>query len=123
MIKLPIRYEGSLGSSTVETLVDVGVSFSCISSKLAETLEAPVKIKRAIDAHSASKEAVVKIRKRVTLDFYWNDVRMSDEFLVVPGLQEDIILGGTTLQKWRIKIDFAKDSIVVDPRVAKVTLK
>lgn len=122
MIKMPIKFEGSLGAAMVETLVDVGVTFSCISSKLADSLEVSTKMKRALEANSSSKDAIVKIKKKVVLDFYYNDVRMSDEFLVVPGLSEEVILGGTTLQKWRIKIDFGKDTIVVDPKATKISL-
>ena len=57
------------------------------------------------------------------VDFYINDVRLSDEFYVVPGLSEDAILGVNTFQKWRIKLDFEHDTVIVDPKVAKAMLK
>jgi hypothetical protein len=47
---------------------------------------------------------------------------LSDEFLVVPGLSEEAIIGATTMQKWRIKLDFGHDQLFVDPRVAKLQL-
>lgn len=58
----------------------------------------------------------------MTLDFYINDVLLSDEFLVVPGLSEEAIIGAATLQKWRIKLDFEHDKVFVDPKVAKLQL-
>ena len=59
---------------------------------------------------------------RVSLDFYMDDVLLSDEFLIVPGLSEDAIIGAATMQKWRIKLDFEHDKAVVDPKVAKMQL-
>ena len=40
------------------------------------------------------------------LDFEINDVRLSDEFMVVPYLSEEVIIGVTTMQKWRIKLHY-----------------
>jgi hypothetical protein len=43
--------------------------------------------------------------------------------MVVPGLSEEGIIGGNTLQKWRIKLDFEHDTVIVDPKVSKLILK
>jgi len=44
------------------------------------------------------------------------------EFLVVPNLSEDAIIGVATMQKWRMKLDFEHDRVVVDPRLARMRL-
>ena len=64
----------------------------------------------------------IEVTERVTLDFYLNDVLLSDEFLVVPGLSEEVIIGAATMQKWRIKLNFEYDTVEVDPKVAKMQL-
>lgn len=64
---------------------------------------------------TASDAHYIEIEYRVMLDFYINDVLLSDEFLVVPGLSEEAIIGATTMQKWRIKLDFEREELVVDP--------
>ncbi len=51
-----------------------------------------------------------------------DDVLLSDEFLVIPGLNEEAIIGAATIQKWRIKLDFEHDKAIVDPKVAKMQL-
>lgn len=56
-------------------------------------------------------------------DFYFEDIRLSDEFMVVPGLSEECIIGVNTMQKWRIKLDFEHDTVIIDPKVAKIMLK
>lgn len=62
------------------------------------------------------------MKYRVTLDFYINDVLLSDEFWVVPGLSEEAIIGAATMQKWRIKLNLKDDKIEVDLKVAKLQL-
>jgi hypothetical protein len=43
--------------------------------------------------------------------------------MVIPNISEDVILGVNTLQKWRIKLDFEHDTVIIDPKVAKAILK
>ena len=61
-------------------------------------------------------------RDQIAITFYVDDVQLSDEFLVIPGLSEEAIIGATTIQKWRIKLDFEHDKVIVDPKVAKLQL-
>lgn len=68
------------------------------------------------------RKSFIEIKERITLDFYINDILLSDEFLVVPALSEEAIIGSATLQKWRIKLDFEHDTVYVDPKVAKLQL-
>jgi hypothetical protein len=69
------------------------------------------------------RRVYLEIKYRVSLDFYIDDIRLSDEFYLVPTLSEEAILGVNTFQKWRIKLDFETDKVLVDPKVAKAMLK
>ncbi|MDF2188161.1 hypothetical protein [Paraflavitalea sp. CAU 1676] len=71
---------------------------------------------------NASEGHYIEVKEVVRLDFYVDDILLSDEFLVVPGLSEEIILGAATMQKWRIKLNFEDDRVEVDPKVAKMQL-
>jgi len=42
--------------------------------------------------------------------------------MVIPGLSDPVIIGAATLQKWRMKLDFENDEIIIDPRVTKLRL-
>lgn len=123
IIKLPLFFEGSLGEKTGYSLFDSGASFSCVRPDFIEDLEVPVKMRRPLEIATASEGTYLKITHAVRLDFYYNDIRLSDEFMVIPGLSEDVILGVNTLQKWRIKLDFEHDTVIIDPKVAKAILK
>ena len=43
-------------------------------------------------------------------------------FMLIPDLSEETIIGATTLQKWRLKLDFEHDEVIIDPRVTKLRL-
>lgn len=123
VIKLPILFVGSLGETRLYSLFDSGANLSCINPDFLDQLEIPVKLGRKRHVHTAAEGHFIEISERVSLDFYLEDVLLSDEFLVVPGLSEEAIIGAATMQKWRIKLDFEHDSVHVDPKVAKLQLK
>jgi hypothetical protein len=122
IIKHPLLYVGSKGEKTLYTLFDSGANLSCIHPNLIKDLETPVHLGRIRKLATASEGHYIEITERVTLEFYINDVLLSDEFLVVPGLSEEAIIGAATLQKWRIRLDFEHDQVIVDPKAGKLQL-
>jgi len=60
------------------------------------------------------------VKEAVSLDFHLNVYRFSDEFLVFENLSEEFIIGVITMQKWRFKLDFEHDEVIIDPRVTRL---
>lgn len=104
-------------------LFDSGATFSCINPVYVDEIGRPEKMRHPMEVATASQGTYLRIEERITPDFYMNDVRMSDEFMVVPNLSEEAIIGVTTMQKWRMKLDFENDTVIVDPKIAKAILK
>lgn len=123
VIKIPILYAGSKGEKRLYTLFDSGANLSCINPGYIRDLEVPVKLGIKRNIHTASEGHFIEVTEVIRLDFYLEDVLLSDEFLVVPGLSEEAIIGAATMQKWRLKLDFEHDTVHVDPKVAKLQLK
>jgi hypothetical protein len=123
IIKLPLLFEGSKGEKTLVALFDSGATFSCMSMASAEGLATLEKMRHPLEVATASLGIYLRIEYRISLDFYYNDIRLSDEFMVIPNLSEDVILGVNTFQKWRIKLDFEHDTVIIDPKVSKAILK
>lgn len=123
ILKLPVRFEGTKGEKILYTLFDRRATFSCIHPDHAEEIADPQKMITPLEVATASQGTYLKISERITPDIYINDIRMSDEFMVVPNLSEDAIIGVTTLQKWRIKLDFEHDTVIIDPKITKAILK
>ena len=122
VIRLPLFFIGTKGEKNFYTLFDSGANLSCINPDYVENLETPIHLGRVRRVSTASEGHFIENNYRVILDFYINDVLLSDEFLVVPGLSEEAIIGAATMQKWRIKLNFDRDTVEVDPKVAKMQL-
>ena len=123
ILKIPVRFEGTKGEKILYTLFDSDTTFSCMHPDFAEEIAEPQKMLTPLEVATASQGTYLKISERITPDFYIDDIRMSDEFMVVPNLSKDAIIGVTTLQKWRIKLDFEHDTVIIDRKIAKAILK
>ena len=122
IIKSPLLFVGSQGEKHLYALYDSGANLSCINPNQLKNLEKPVALGRIRQIATASEGHYIEVSERVTLDFYMDDVLLSDEFLVLPGLSEEVVIGAGTMQKWRIKLDFEHDRAIVDPKVARMQL-
>jgi predicted aspartyl protease len=122
IIRLPLRFEGSKGEKILYALFDSGATYSCINDEVVEELETLTALHTPMRMITASATTFMEIKYRTTLDFYHEDTRLTDEFYVIPDLSEQVIIGASTMQKWRIKLDFEHDTIILDPSVAKAIL-
>jgi predicted aspartyl protease len=122
IIKHPLLYSGTEGEKYLYTLFDSGANLSCIHPDHADGLALPQHLGRTRRVSTASETHFIVIEYRITVNFYINDLELSDEFLIVPGLTEEVIIGAATMQKWRIKLDFEHDCLIVDPRVTKMQI-
>jgi predicted aspartyl protease len=122
IIRLPLRFEGSKGEKVLYALFDSGANLSCINEEFAEEITELIPFLHPRRLATASEHHFIEITDAIRADFYFEDIQLSDEFLVVPQLSEEVIIGAATMQKWRIKLDFENDSVIVDPKVAKLQL-
>jgi hypothetical protein len=122
VIKLPLLYAGSKGEKLLYSLFDTGANLSCINPDQVQFLGPADSLGRTRRIATASEGHFIEITEVIRLDFYIHDVLLSDEFLIVPGLSEEAVIGAATMQKWRIKLDFEHDTVHVDPKVAKMQL-
>ncbi len=122
ILKFPLLYAGSKGEKHLYTLFDSGTKYSCVHPDIIEGI-AMLHPLGCIRRLSMSGHALFsEVEYAVILDFYINDVLLSDEFFVVPDLNEEVVMGAATLRKWRIKLNFEDDIVEVDPKVAKLQL-
>ena len=117
-----LHFEGSKATAELSTLFDRGATYSCLRSDRAGALGHTERLPRPLNVETASAGSFLRIEKVIRVEFYLNELRLSDEFLVVPGLAEEAIIGATTMQKWKIKLDFEHEEVITDPRAARVIL-
>jgi len=122
IIEQKIRLIGSKGSREVVALFDSGATYSIIQPGVAREIARLERLPFPKHFGTAEKGRRVTARECVRLDFRLNGATLSDEFMVVPSITEAAIIGAATMQKWRMKLDFEHDRVIVDPRVTKLRL-
>lgn len=105
------------------TLFDTGSAYSCIREDLASELGLLDELPEPMMFETASENNYITATHAMRISFELNDLLLTDEFMVLSQLSEEAIMGVTTMQKWKIKLDFDHDTIFVDPKVAKFILK
>ncbi len=125
VIEKEVRFKGSKGEKALNVLFDSGASMSFIKERLASELDEILRLPDPLSFETARRGDDLIIDKAVRLDFYIDDDRMSDEFLVVSDewATEDVIIGASTFQKWRLTLDFEKEDVYSVRRVRKHILK
>jgi len=122
VIEKKIEFRGSKGEAKVLAIFDSGASYSCIQPELANRLGRTEPLPEPKKFGTAEKRRKITAREAVRLDFSINGHTLSDEFMVISGLSDQVIIGAKTLQAWRMKLDFENDKVIIDPRVTKLRL-
>ena len=122
IIRKEIELVGSKSKRKEIALFDSGATYSCIRKEIAQELEIILPLTRPLKLITAQERNYIEVKERVVLDFYISGYRFSDEFLIIENLSEKVIIGAKTLQAWRLKLDFEKEDIIIDPRVTEIQL-
>ena len=122
VIEKEVELAGSKGREKLTALFDSGATYSCIDSELARRLEIVIPLPQPLESETAEAGRRISVVERVVLDFWLSGYRFSDEFFLVPNLSEKLVIGTSTMQKWRFRLDFENDEVIIDPRVTKLRL-
>jgi len=115
-----VRLVGSRGKHETEGLFDSGASYSFVRRDIAERLATLEPLPQPMSFEMAQQGAALTVRERVVLDFWIDGYRFSDEFFVVDNLADELAIGATTMQKWRLKLDMEREDIIIDPSVTRL---
>jgi len=99
VIQKRVKLVGTKGAEEVDAIFDSGSTYSCIRPELANRLEMVLKLPAPIELGTAKSGETLKASERVVLDFHLNGLRLSDEFMLIPGLSKPVVIGAATLQK------------------------
>ncbi|MCD6220073.1 retroviral-like aspartic protease, partial [Candidatus Calescamantes bacterium] len=106
VIQKEIKLVGSKGERKVEAIFDSGATYSCIKPEIAEELEIVLSLPEPMEFGTAKEGERLTAKEVIRLNFYIDGYRFSDEFMLIPHLSEEVIIGASTLQKWRMKLNF-----------------
>ncbi len=122
ILKAPLLFRGTKNDKYLYGLFDSGANLSAIRKDLAESIDVLVKLREPIRLATANTNDIMIVEYKFVGSFFLNDVPLSDEFLVLDNLSEEVIIGAATMQKWRMKLDFEHDTVSVDSKVAKLQI-
>ena len=122
IIEKEIKLVGSKGEHELTGLFDSGATYSCLDRDLAKGLGVLEPLPSPLSLETAEAGRTVRVKEAVRLDFHLDGYRFSDEFMVIPDLSSQLIIGAATMQKWRFKLDFEADEVIIDPRVTRLRL-
>ncbi|MDI6794101.1 MAG: retropepsin-like aspartic protease [bacterium] len=122
VIEKTIKLRGSIGEADENALFDSGSTYSCIQPALAKKLAHLEPLPEVMKFGTAGEGYELEAKEAIRLNFYLNGDRFSDEFMVIEGLSDKVIIGAASLQKWRMKLDFEHDEVLYDPKVTKLRI-
>jgi hypothetical protein len=122
LITRDLTFRGAKGQAELRALFDSGSTFSCITPEALSQIASPVALAEPLEVETANKGTFMRIESLAPLEFNLNGLRLFDDFMIVPNLSEEAIIGAVTMQKWRIKLDFEDDQVITDPRTTRLKL-
>ena len=122
IIRYPLLFRGTKNDKYLYGLFDSGANLSAIRKDLAEQIDVLIKLREPIRLATANSNDFMQVNYKFVSEFFFNDVQLSDEFLVLKDISEEVIIGAATMQKWRMKLDFEHDTVSVDSKVAKLQI-
>ncbi len=123
IIKQTIKLVGAKGRQDATALFDSGATYSFVRYDIAKAIASIEKLPEPMVFETAKEDEYITIEEAIRTDFYIEIYRLSDEFLVSKIITEEVIIGVHTMQKWRMKLDFENDEVIVDPQVTRLMLK
>lgn len=115
IIEHDVVLTGSLGSRRCRALFDSGATYSLIRPDIAEEVGNPERLPDPENwvFETAQEGHFMAATHALRLNFEFDDsqARFTDEFIVLEGSSEEVIVGATTMQKWHIKLDFESETV------------
>ncbi len=116
-----IKLRGSKGER-LDALFDSDATYSFIRTDIAEKVEQLIPLPEPWEFGTAEKGRKIVVTEHISVSFYLDDTRFSDEFLVTDEISEEVIIGAKTMQSWRFKLDFENEKVLFDPKVTRLVI-
>lgn len=120
--QLPIR--GNRSERIANVLIDTGASFSFVRRDVAEAVSAIIALPRPLRVELGDG-SVVELSETAILGVEVAGLNAVDNFIVMPQLLEEVVLGAGTMRKYALKLDMETSAIFaaleIDPALPQTT--
>jgi predicted aspartyl protease len=122
LIYKKISIEGNRGKTLIDALFDSGASVSFIRKDVAERIADLLPLPSPRRFSLGDGKGALEVREVTHVDFHLEEGTIFDEVMVASELAEELVIGAATLQKWRVKLDFEHDEVILDKRLLNLKL-
>jgi hypothetical protein len=117
-----LRVVGDKGQRRLQVLFDTGAGASFIRRNVAEKVASIFELPSPKIYTLGDGVGRLRVNETAVLYIYIQGLEISDNFIVAPRLADEVIIGATTMQKWRVKLDLENERVIVDKRMARLLL-
>ena len=117
-----LKIEGDKGNDETIALFDTGATSSFMRREKADRVATILPLPHPKRFELAEAGKGLEVTECIRIDFIINGTTLSDEVFVVDNLSEEFIIGASTLQKWRIKLDLENDDVIIDEKAVRMKL-
>ncbi len=122
LIAKKLRVAGDKGERRLEVLFDTGAAASFIRRDVADRIVTTLRLPSPKTFTLGDGVGRLRVNETAILYIHIGGVEISDNFIVAPRLADEVIIGASTLQKWRIKLDLENESVIIDKKMARLLL-
>jgi len=122
LVRKNLLVMGDKAEKEIDVLFNSGAIASFIKEDIANSLATFINLPVPKEFKLADNESKIKIKNIVHLDFKINGFTLWDEIFVAKTLPVDMIIGAKTMQAWKIKLDFEKENIIINPKAVELLL-
>jgi len=117
-----IFIEGNRGKTQVDVLFDSGASVSFLRREVAERIADLLPLPSPRSFSLDDGKGALEVREVTHVDIHLEEGTIFDEVVVASNLAEELVIGASTLQRWRVKLDFEQDEVILDKRLLNLKL-
>ncbi|MEW6481747.1 MAG: retropepsin-like aspartic protease [bacterium] len=122
LITKKLKVMGDKGEREVNCLFDSGASVSFIREDIQRAIATPFSLLKLMSFQLGDGRGRIEADRGVFLRIVLPEGDIFDDVVIVDSLGEEMVIGAQTLQRWRIKLDFEHDDIIVDKKALELKL-
>jgi predicted aspartyl protease len=122
LIYKTISIQGNRGKTKVDALFDSGASVSFLRRDIAERIADLLPLPSPRSFSLGDGKGALEVKEVTHVDMHLEEGTIFDEVVVATELAEALVIGAGTLQKWRVKLDFEHDEVILDKRLLNLKL-
>lgn len=109
-LKMPVLLSGDKDKVNASALVDTGASFSFVTRSVAEKI-GTITMMPTPQKFTLGNGGMIVINEQVTLEMQIEGLLIADNFMVIDQAPDEVILGLATMNKYRLRIDPARETL------------